>query len=142
MPDKTLIRQRLAAMAAATVAPTLDDDALDRALANAAAMDAEGRAPSDPGWAGAWDLNAAAAAAWREKAGLCSARFAFGTDGQSFQRQQVFDQCMRMAEWYDDKAGSVIAADGSPVAGGSMTVRTRTLYTSGESWTTGSELIP
>lgn len=44
-------------------------------------------------WAPTWDLNAAAAEAWRIKAGRAAGRFNFTTDGQTFSRAQVAAGC-------------------------------------------------
>lgn len=49
----------------------------------------------------AYDLNAAAADAWRERAALQASQYNFATDGQSFSRAQFFDHCEKMAEHYD-----------------------------------------
>lgn len=48
-------------------------------------------------WAGNWDLHLAAALAWEAKAAKAAGRFDFTTDGQTFRRAQVIDQCRAMA---------------------------------------------
>jgi hypothetical protein len=55
-------------------------------------------------WARTYDLNAAAAVGWRWKAGLVAHKYAFGTDGQTFTRNQWFAHCMQMAEVYGKRA--------------------------------------
>lgn len=49
----------------------------------------------------AYDLNGAAADAWRERAALQAGQYNFSTDGQSFSRAQFFEHCEKMAERYD-----------------------------------------
>lgn len=51
--------------------------------------------------ASTYDLNAAAADAWRERMGTKASLINFGTDGQSFSQAQWFDHCQAMAAHYD-----------------------------------------
>ncbi len=48
-----------------------------------------------------FDLYGAAAHGWRELAGAKSGLYQFSADGASYNRQQWFDHCMQMAEYYD-----------------------------------------
>lgn len=68
-------------------------------------------------WSPTFDLAAAAAEGWRMKAGLVSDRFRFGDDGDSYDRNQVFEHCARMAELYDRKAAGGELVIGAPSAG-------------------------
>lgn len=75
-------------------------------------VDARGEAPwvestTTPGtleanddWTPTYDLNAAAADIWAEKAASATANFDFATDGQSFSRNQVYQACMRQSAYY------------------------------------------
>lgn len=54
---------------------------------------------SDP-WAPTYDLNAAAAAGWRQKAGKVSPNYSFGVDGDQSMQSDVFRHCMAMADHY------------------------------------------
>jgi hypothetical protein len=58
----------------------------------------------------AYDLNAAAADGWRERAADTADKYAFADTGQSFSRNQWFEHCERMAERYAAQAW-VSAAD-------------------------------
>jgi hypothetical protein len=69
-------------------------------------------------WSPTFDLAAAAAEGWRMKAGLVSDRFRFGNDGDSYDRDQVFAHCVRMAELYEKKAAAGALVVGAPVGGG------------------------
>lgn len=57
-------------------------------------------------WSGrSYNLYAAAADVWRQKAGAVSDAFDFKTDRQSFSRAQRFDHAMKMATYFDDQGG-------------------------------------
>lgn len=52
-----------------------------------------------------YNLNAAAAQLWREKAGNTAAFYSFQTDNQSFTRSDWHKHCLEMAKYYDAEAG-------------------------------------
>lgn len=52
------------------------------------------------GWIPTYDLNAAAAAIWEEKAGVLSQDFDFQADGGSYSRSQAYEQAMKQARYY------------------------------------------
>lgn len=54
-------------------------------------------------WIETYDLNAAAAQIWEEKAAVPAADFDMNVDGGSLHRSQVFEQCMKMARKYRAK---------------------------------------
>lgn len=59
-------------------------------------------------WTGTYDLNAAAAEAWRWKAGQVAGSFTFGSDGQTFNRADMVKACLEMAKTYRSRvAGSI-----------------------------------
>lgn len=98
--DHDQAKAKLSRMVAATEDPILDDDALEELLTGALITDPQGRLPNETGYIETWDLNFAAASGWDEKAGKASGRFGFSEDSQTFNRQQVFDHCERMARRY------------------------------------------
>lgn len=51
-----------------------------------------------------FDLAGAAAHGWREMAGAKAGLYQFSADGASYNRQQWFDHCMVMADYYDRMA--------------------------------------
>jgi hypothetical protein len=59
-------------------------------------------------WLGSFGLDAAAAAAWRIKAGKAASRFGFMTDGQQFSRNQVHAMCLAMAQTYERRCAGTI----------------------------------
>lgn len=63
-------------------------------------------------WAPTWDLAAAAVEGWEQKAALVANRFQFGTDGQTFLRQQVLDHCHAQADRYRRKMGAAAVPTG------------------------------
>lgn len=103
--------ERLAVMVAATTAPTLDDDIVLGLLATAAREDARGNGPTVVGWEPTYDLNWAAAEGWRLKAGLAAAQYSVTADGATFQRNQVFEHCERMAAHYAARVTNDALAD-------------------------------
>jgi hypothetical protein len=54
-----------------------------------------------------WDLNSAAAEGWRLKAGKAANRFDFGSDVNSFSRDQVYKHCIEMAKHYGSNVVSL-----------------------------------
>jgi hypothetical protein len=48
-----------------------------------------------------YDLNAAAAAGWREWMASKASLYRFSADGASYDRNQWFDHCQKMADYYD-----------------------------------------
>lgn len=59
--------------------------------------DSDGLAPTDTDWTDTYDLNAAAADVWSEKAASIASRFDFSADGATFNRSQAVKQAQAMA---------------------------------------------
>lgn len=57
-------------------------------------------------WAGVYDLNAAAAEAWRLKAAKVAGRYDFQTDGQTFRRSQMLANCRQMERMFRRRVAS------------------------------------
>lgn len=102
--DEAAATARLQRMTAYDVDPTLTPAEITALLEQFRVPDSSGALPSDADWEGAYDLNAAAAEGWTWKAGKCSNRFAFSSDVNSFDRQQTFEHCERMAQQYRNRA--------------------------------------
>lgn len=51
-----------------------------------------------------YDLDAAAAAGWREWMASKASLYRFSADGASYDRQQWFDHCAKMADYYDRRS--------------------------------------
>jgi hypothetical protein len=131
--DRDDVISKLSQHVAATSDPVLDDTALGELVDDAAVADSGGLLPTDTGWAGAWDLYAAAAAGWRRKAGVVSDRFKFAADGATYERQQMFEHFLTMAGWYAARAGSLIVGDTNPLVQQARWTSTRTVYTERDS---------
>lgn len=71
--------------------------------------DSTGLDPEATLWAGAWDLNRAAADIWNEKAAAVAANFDFQADGGNYSRSQMYTQYTALAKSFAAKrqAGSV-----------------------------------
>lgn len=52
------------------------------------------------GWIPTYDLHAAAAAIWEEKAATLADGYDFSTEGQSFTRSQAYEQAKKMARFH------------------------------------------
>ncbi len=64
-------------------------------------------------WTPTYDLNAAAAEGWRWKAARVAGEFTFGTDQQSFNRDDKHVHCMAMAEHYQKRVSGSIRVKGA-----------------------------
>lgn len=54
----------------------------------------------NPAWATGWDLNAAAADVWEEKAAAVVANYDFSADGANYRRSQVYEQMMARVRYH------------------------------------------
>lgn len=57
------------------------------------------------GWIETYNLNAAAADIWQEKAAKVAEYFDFSADGGNYSRSQAYNQYMQMAAFYRKRAG-------------------------------------
>ena len=54
----------------------------------------------NPDWTPTYDLNAAAAGIWEEKAGVLAGDFDFSADGGNYSRSQAYEMAMKQARNY------------------------------------------
>jgi len=100
-------------MAAEPTEDTYTDEAIRAYIEGYPLLDERGEVPyiwdtsTDPptqdeneDWIPTYDLNAAAAKIWQEKAAVVAQDFDFQADGGAFSRSKKFDQYMRMASHY------------------------------------------
>lgn len=66
-------------------------------------VDANGFSPDQDNWTATYDLNAAAADIWEEKASARTERFDFSADGASYDRSQTYEMAMKQARYYRSK---------------------------------------
>lgn len=99
-------RADLQAKVASGSDPMLSVAEVDRLLALARRADANGVEITNPDWVPTYDLNTAAAEGWRWKAGKVAGAYTFTTDGQTFQRAQLYAHCLKQAELYSRRAVS------------------------------------
>jgi hypothetical protein len=107
-PTPAQLRQ-LRRMVAETKPDTYSDAELLAYIERYPLLDARGEAPYmesqtqigqvevNPYWLGTWDLNAAAADIWDEKASALAGAFDFSAEGESFSRSQAFQQAQAQA---------------------------------------------
>lgn len=62
--------------------------------------DADGNEPNESDWAASYDMHAAAADVWLERAALASQDFDFAADGGNYSRSQVYQQYMKNAGFH------------------------------------------
>lgn len=91
----------LQTLSATTCDPVLSDEEVERVLAKWRVGDRFGLTPVDTGYTPTWDLNGAAAEAWRIKAGKAASDASFSADGASYARKEVIENCRQMARDYE-----------------------------------------
>ncbi|MBI5964933.1 MAG: hypothetical protein HY863_15750 [Chloroflexi bacterium] len=62
--------------------------------------DSQNYYPINPDWTPTYDLNAAAADIWEEKAGEKADEFDFSADGASYSRSQKYENAMKQARYF------------------------------------------
>ena len=93
-------------MVAEPATTTYTDALLIDAIMRYPHMDEYGELPTDDDgvenadWTATYDLNAAAADIWQEKAAAISSKFDFSADGGNFSMSQQFEQYMKQARYY------------------------------------------
>lgn len=113
--ERPAARARLERMVAYTEDPALASDQIETLLDDCRRPDIDGRGPDDDGWVGTYDLNAAAAEGYRQKAAKIAGRDPFTADGASFDRGKAASRLLELAKAYDE------SSLGSVVSGGSDT---------------------
>lgn len=76
------------------------DAVLTDAIERYPVLDAAGRTATDTGWTAAYDLYAAAADVWSEKAATVAVNFDFTADGATFRRDQVHAHALQQARYH------------------------------------------
>ncbi len=91
---------------------TYSDEALEETIERYPLEDARGEGPwiestttpgtleENPDWTATYDLNAAAADIWAEKAADLAQDFDFSADGGSYHRSQAYAQMMQQSRYY------------------------------------------
>lgn len=98
--------ERLRRMVAEPTAETYSDAMLAAAIEARPVVDSAGRRPRDTSgvenrsWAPTYDLAAAAADLWEEKAAALAANYDFNADGGDYKRSQAFAQAQKMVHHY------------------------------------------
>lgn len=63
-------------------------------------VDVDGFSPDQDNWTATYDLNAAAADIWEEKAASRAEKFDFTADGATYHHSQPFEACIKQARYY------------------------------------------
>lgn len=112
--DRGVALTLLSEKVAATSRPVLADATVAALLDAYPTTDADGRAPTDTGWVGTWDLNAAAAEGWRMKAGKVAGDFNFSADNASYSKADVLAHCLEMETKYAALSHGTMSAYRNP----------------------------
>ena len=91
---------RLRRMVAEADTTTYEHADLTEIIERYPALDSEGLSQDDADWTATYDLNAAAAEIWAEKAAAVATGYDFSADSGTFSRSQQYNQAMRMARHY------------------------------------------
>lgn len=94
---------QLRRMVAETDFETYSDSDLEDIIEQYPKIDSDGYFSDDTDWTATYDLNAAAAQIWSEKAALVAANFDFSADGATFQRSQEFEMATKMSAFYKSR---------------------------------------
>jgi len=108
---------------------TYDDDTIQGYIEAYPLVDIQGEDPiildysttppstdENTNWIPTYDLNAAAADIWSEKAAARADYFDFATDGESHKKSQSYEQCMKQARYYRSRRSiTVIEQEPAPV---------------------------
>lgn len=79
---------------------TYDDDAIAEFIEAYPLLDSDGNEPDEEDWEATYDLNAAAADIWAEKAAVLAGDFDFSADGGNYSRSQAYEHAMQMSRYY------------------------------------------
>jgi hypothetical protein len=91
-------------MVAEPTATTYSDATLARYIEKYALTDSDGYEPDDTDWTPTYDLNRAASVVWYQKAMTHVGDYKFTADGSTFERNEVYNQCMRAASRFASMA--------------------------------------
>jgi len=91
---------RLRRMVAEPTTTTYADAVLSSAIERYPVMDEDGYEPDEDDWTATYDLNAAAAEIWTEKAATLVAGYDFQAGGATYNRSQAYQQAMAQARHY------------------------------------------
>lgn len=76
------------------------DEELTEIIERYPLMDFAGNEPTASSWLATYDMNAAAAEVWEQKAGTLAGDFDFSADGGSYQRSQAYQQALRQSKHF------------------------------------------
>jgi len=96
IPDNDVARLRR--MTNEPTTATYSDDLLREYISVWKAIDSEGRSFDEADWVETYDLHAAAADIWEEKAALLFDKHDFSADSSSFSASQMYENARSMAE--------------------------------------------
>jgi len=91
---------QLRRMVAEPTSGTYSDDELAGYIESYPLIDVDGNEPSEDDWTATYDLNAAAADVWEEKAAGVADSVDFGADGANYHLSQKYEQAMARVRYH------------------------------------------
>ncbi|HFC08451.1 MAG TPA: hypothetical protein ENJ54_01155 [Chloroflexi bacterium] len=86
------------------------DDVLTGIIAGYPLRDSSNHEPGDDAWVPTFDLNAAAAEVWEQKAAALTSQYDATVDGTTARRSQKFTHALRMAQYYRARRSARVTA--------------------------------
>lgn len=97
MADPLSPEEELIALCAGAVEPVLNENEIATCLIQSAVPDADGLYLDSEDWTPTYDMNRAAAKAWRMKAAKVAAMYSVTVEGRELNRGQMIDNFLRQA---------------------------------------------
>ena len=98
---------RLRRMCAEPDITTYMDSDLAAVIQSHPLIDSEGRDPTHSEWVATYDMHAAAAEVWQEKAAAVAAAFDFSADGGDYKRSQMHQSALTQARFHNARRAAV-----------------------------------
>lgn len=98
MSDETLVARLRRMVAEPTTAVYSNEALLDEYIKQYPVPDASKNKPTEADWVPTYDLHAAAADIWEEKAAAIAHRFSYAADGGNYQEDQRYQHCLSQAK--------------------------------------------
>jgi hypothetical protein len=92
------VRELIVRFTQADRQPTLSDAEIDELVQMSKRQDSSKRPPTDPAWEPTWNINAAVALGWEQKAARLATDFDIRSADQDLKRSQAYEMCLRQAD--------------------------------------------
>jgi len=100
--------RRLRRMTAEPTNATYNEETMAAYLEAWPLIDSQGRSSTEAEWTEAYDLHAAAAEIWEEKAAAVAHKHDFSADGANYSSSQMFDNFMERARYHQARQKALV----------------------------------